>query len=440
VPGYRIHNSPTATLFLDAVRDVGVVGDPNRVLYAFGRRTWKIWDVDLFIALSQRALGPGEYKITRFVRPKELDPNSDEPPHNPWKEWDQMPVHTGGILGDLIRERTPRIIRDLDVSDDPVLGGALAGLRSGIIVPIYEQGEILNWMLQFRAGPNGYDDARLEQATLTANVFGAATRTLLALNEIKDLHSQLEQQFEEVARVQQSLLPKRIPKIPHLTIATSYLTSEHAGGDYYDFFPFPDGMWGLLIADVSGHGAAAATVMAMLRGILHAYNGRRPSPDAVMRYANDRLLSAELEGMFVTAFFAVYNPQTGELTYSRSGHNPPRLKEGATGRVRSLDGASSVPLGILAEFEAQSETVRLGPGDTIVLYTDGITEAFSPASGDRRGAMFGTEGLDEALETCSGAPECIVDSVHSALFRHTSSRDRDDDQTIVAIRYEPDGA
>jgi len=436
VARYSIHTNPTANKFLDAVREVGTIEDPNRVLYTFGRRMWRIWDVDLFLGVSQRGLGPGEYKITRFVRPKELDPHADEPPHNPWKEWDDLPLHTGGIIGELIGDHTPRVLRDLDVPDDPVLGGALAGMRSGIVVPIYDTGEVLNWMIQFRAAADGYDDARLEQATLTANVFGTATKALLALREVRDLHRQLERQFEEVARVQQSLLPRRLPRIPHLKIATSYLTSDQAGGDYYDFFRFPEGHWGLLIADVSGHGAAAATVMAMLRGILHAYDGRCPRPDAVLRYVNDRLLTAELEGMFITAFLAIYDPETGELTYSRSGHNPPRLKKGSTGEVIALDGAPSVPLGIFADFEPESDTVALEPNDTLVLYTDGITEAFAPGEARPRD-MFGTQGLDRALEHCSGEPECVVDSVHHALFEHTRSRDRDDDQTIVAVRYLP---
>jgi sigma-B regulation protein RsbU (phosphoserine phosphatase) len=119
------------------------------------------------------------------------------------------------------------------------------------------------------------------------------------------------------------------------------------------------------------------------------------------------------------------------LEYSRSGHNPPLLKRGNSGRVRLLDGASTFPLGIFGDYEPPSERVQLDPKDTIVLYTDGITEAFGPGGVSD---MFGLDGLRASLNECSGAPECVVDSVHAALYRHTGSRDRDDDQTIVAFQ------
>ncbi len=163
---------------------------------------------------------------------------------------------------------------------------------------------------------------------------------------------------------------------------SSYLTSNESGGDYYDFFRLPGERWLILIADVSGHGAAAATVMAMLHAILHCYsplNGiDRFDPAQIMEFANDRLLNARLEGNFVTAFLAVFDPATGRFDYANAGHNPPRLKDGLSGKITPIDGAGTLPLGILEDLNATTETIHLKPNDTIVLYTDGITEAFSP--------------------------------------------------------------
>jgi len=229
--------------------------------------------------------------------------------------------------------------------------------------------------------------------------------------------------------VQQALLPREIPKIPGLKIATSYLTSDEAGGDYYDFFPAPNGTWGVVIADVAGHGAAAATVMAMLHAILHGYRGPDFAPDAVLRYANSRLEACRIESTFVTAFFGVYDPATGRLEYARAGHNPPRLKQRDGGGVRAVDGAHGLPLGITRDYEMRSGSLDLRVGDTLVLYTDGITEAFSAER-----EQFGIHRLDGALVGCSGEPDCVVDSVHKALYKHTRSLAREDDQTIVAIR------
>jgi sigma-B regulation protein RsbU (phosphoserine phosphatase) len=141
-------------------------------------------------------------------------------------------------------------------------------------------------------------------------------------------------------------------------------------------------------------------------------------------------VAAGLEGAFTTAFLAVYDPATGEFQFSRAGHNPPRWKRGASGEVLSIEEAGSLPLGVFEPLGATSASIKLEPGDTIVLYTDGITESFNA-----KREMFGVSGLDAALEGCSGQPACVVDSVHAALYDHTHSRTRDDDQTIVALHF-----
>ena len=409
----------------ELLRDVSMMGDPVSLLARFGEHFWKVRSVDFMVSLSQRGLGPGEYKVTRAMRPGE---RAGEPA-NPWRDWASMPTYRGGFLGGLIGRAVPQLVHDLRVGDDPALGDSVAGMGSCMASPIYDHGEAINWNIYFHRDPDFYTAAHLADHFLTVNLVGTATRNLLAVNRADELNRRLTGQLEAVARVQQALLPGEIPKIPGLKIATSYLTSDEAGGDYYDFFRLPDGHWGMLIADVSGHGAAAATVMAMLHAILHGYEGPEFSPDAVLRYANRRLAASRIDSTFVTAFFGVYDPGTGRMEYARAGHNPPRLKRGDTGELVALDGASGLPLGIQDEYEIQTGCVALGLQDTLVLYTDGITEAFN---GSRE--QFGLGGLDEALAVCSGDPECAVDSVHKALYRHTGSLGRDDDQTIVAIR------
>jgi phosphoserine phosphatase RsbU/P len=118
------------------------------------------------------------------------------------------------------------------------------------------------------------------------------------------------------------------------------------------------------------------------------------------------------------------------LHYSNAGHNPPRIKDGMSGRIVAIDGAATLPLGIMEDLEARVCEVQLKANDTLVLYTDGITEAFSP-----EGEQFEVHRLDASLIECSGAPDCVVDSIHKSLFAHRGSATRDDDQTIVAIRY-----
>lgn len=434
----EVLTDPKARLALvrELLEDVSRAEEPGQIQLAL-RRMWQLYPVDLYASASVRGLDEGQYKLTRMIDTAEVERSGDDGQEiygrfDPWRDWDRLPISTGGLLGQLIETGEPELVLLDGVKGDPVLGDAAADMRAVLATPIFDRGQPINWAFQFVRDAGAFDEEALELFVMVANLSGTATRNLVAVREAERASERLRGQFEEVARVQQSLLPRTLPEIPGLTLATSYLTSDQAGGDYYDFFPFEDGRWGILIADVSGHGAAAATVMAMLHAILHAYEGSGMHPHLVLEHTNSRLVAAGLEGAFTTAFLSIYDPTTGEFQFSRAGHNPPRWKRGATGEVVTLEEAGSLPLGVFEPLGATSASIKLEAGDTIVLYTDGITESFNA-----RREMFGVEGLDAALEGCSGQPGCVVDSVHGAVYAHTQSRTRDDDQTIVALRYMP---
>jgi sigma-B regulation protein RsbU (phosphoserine phosphatase) len=432
----KVLTDPKARLALvrELLEDVSRAEEPGQIQLAF-RRMWQLYPVDLYVSTSIRGLADGQYKVTRMIDTHELASLADHGAEiyarlDPWRDWHRLPTHTGGLLGEIMAAGEPGLIRLDRVADDPVLGNAAAEMRAVLATPIFDRGRPINWAFQFVRDAGAFSEEALELFVMVANLSGTATRNLVAVRQAEQATSRLRSQFEEVARVQQSLLPRSLPDIPGLSLATSYLTSDQAGGDYYDFFPFEDGRWGILIADVAGHGAAAATVMAMLHAILHAYEGSGLHPHLVLEHANSRLVAAGLEGAFTTAFLAIYDPATGEFQFSRAGHNPPRWKRGASGEVLSIEEAGSLPLGVFEPLGATSASIKLEPGDTIVLYTDGITESFNA-----KREMFGVSGLDAALEGCSGQPACVVDSVHAALYDHTHSRTRDDDQTIVALHF-----
>ncbi len=377
------------------------------------------------INVSTLGLEPGKYRLIRtwfdFERPFE--------PSRFWTDPESLRVAQGGFVGSMIADGSPKILSDLDVRDDPIFGNDLAGFRSCVALPVLVDGQVAHWVFFLRQHSNAFVADDLEERLVVANLVVNAMRNLVTAQELARVNQALTMQFEQVARIQQALLPERIPPIPGLTIATSYLTSDQAGGDYYDFFPLADGRWGILIADVSGHGAGAATVMAMLHAILHAYPDLQRGPSAALRFANDRLCRSRMESSFVTALFAVYDPPARTLLYSRAGHPLPRIKDTISGSVRTLEGASGLPLGIAEDYDIDQATLRLAPGETVVFYTDGITEAF-----DKERRMFGPEGLDAALRVCSGEPDCVVDTVHTALYRHTGVRTRADDQTLVVFK------
>jgi sigma-B regulation protein RsbU (phosphoserine phosphatase) len=412
------------------LRDLTRAEDTAAAYNTFISKYTKLKPVTHFVGVLPDASAPDAYRIM-WCQPAGTPFDRT---HVDQRRFASLPVHRGGFIGRMIADDHPKYAMDLSMQDDPVLRGMVGAASSCMVLPIFEGDKVGKWSFGFSCSEL-QDPREVSEAQLVTNMLGLVGRQLHAVNTAKQLNQQLRDQIDQIARVQQALLPSKTPDIPGLEVATSYLTSNETGGDYYDFIALPGGRWGILIADVSGHGAAAATVMAMLHAILHCYvpsgtADQQIDPAAVLEFANDRLIAAGLEGNFITAFFGVIDPTTGILRYSNAGHNPPRIKCGLTGRISAVDRATTLPLGILDQLNAVVEEVQLKPNDTLILYTDGITEAFSPGR-----EQFGVERMDEALDACTGAPDCVVDSIHKSLFAHRTEATRDDDQTIVAIRY-----
>ena len=419
----------------EMLRSVGVARTSHEALTAFIARYGHHRPINHFIGTVPEPSVPGGYRVMYDVATRDVVTGNASHTRDLSAEYlASLPIRTGGILGALMADPTPKLVHDLDLSAEPGLSQSACTMRSCMAIPIFHGEQLQEWTFGFTMRTGPFDPREVVQGMLVANMLAIANRRIDAIGKVSSLLEAMRDQIDQIARLQQSLLPNQIPDLPGIEIATSYLASDEAGGDYYDFFLLPQGRLGVLIADVSGHGAAAATVMAMLHAILHCFEPASPgggfNPAAALAFANRRLVATGLDGQFVTAFFGVLEPETGVFTYSNAGHPPPRLKLGSNGSVRELDGAAGLPLGVLDEFDPGTKTLQLRPMDTVVFYTDGITEAF-----DKSRAMFGTPRLDLALEHCSGQPDCVVDSVHKAVFAHRGSSTRDDDQTLVALRY-----
>jgi len=429
----NLDNNPRLGVLAETLEVASKAQAPTDIFVAFGPRLHKIRPIDFMLSLSTRGMEPGTFKITRRFDVSTVTQGAAEvKPVDSWAAFPSLPVYSGGFLGEAIATPTPKMFHDLYLKGDPVVGDEFAKYGSCIVLPLWDDGKVQNWALQFRIEPFAHTQEQLEDALFTGNLIGSMTRTLVAVREAKRLNAALTAQFEQVAKVQQALLPEKTPDIPGLRIATSYLTSDQAGGDYFDFFELPGNRWGVVIADAAGHGAAAATVMAMLRAILHCYapscDRREATAVGALSFANGKLCKSRLDGSFVTAFLGVYDPKTGEFRFANAGHNPPRIRRAdGTIEIVQYEGAG-LPLGILEPYECGESTLRLDPGDTLLLYTDGITEAFN----DQK-VMFGEARLDAAFHECSGEADCAVDSIHKALFAHTGARTRSDDQTLVVL-------
>ena len=260
----------------------------------------------------------------------------------------------------------------------------------------------------------------------------------------------LDRELEIGAEIQLQLLPRQCPTIEGVDLAARCRTANKVGGDYYDFIPttydqlrYPDSTqsasapWSFAIGDVMGKGVPAGLIMTMLRGMLRAevLNGHSPAP--ILQNLN-YVMHTDLENSnrFVTLFYAEYNPRTRILSYGNAAHNPPFLWQAATNTVARLDTVGML-LGLDMDTQYHEAQVKLQPGDVVVFYTDGLTEAANP-----QGERFDEENLERALQWASrncDSAEGILNYAFDLLDRFIGGdRPNDDDMTLVVLRLKPE--
>lgn len=409
-------------MVVEMVREISLQADPQAMISVFRKRTARLYGGNSSLSLSRRDLDPPSYRITRSSRwTEQIDP---------WTEKDRLPLLEGGLLSELLYGDEPRILKNVCVPPQDPAHEYLQDTRSLIALPLYDGGVALNMVVRMSCDPSGFDNIRLADALLISNLFGRATNNLVVAQKLQIAYAQLDHEMKRVAEIQRSLLPPRLPDIPTLDMAVSYRTAARAGGDYYDFFDLGDGRWGVLIADVSGHGTPAAVVMAMLRTMLHAQCYQCATPPELLSFANRQLCNQTdcYDGTFVTAFYGIYDPRDHVLRYACAGHNPPLLVDRQT-HVRELDGAQSLPLAVEPDHTFPESSVTLHPGDTLILYTDGITEAVN-----RAGEMYGRERLLSCVREDVPNAQHIIDCVVHKLMGFTGGGSPNDDQTLLALR------
>jgi len=410
-------------LIVDTMRDMSRHTDPQEMVRAYASRVQDLLPIDRRISLSRRGLPHPKFRITRSTTWKE--------DINPWKDKDRLPILSGGLLAELIYGDEPRVFDDLELSRDEPAREYLAGIRSLLAIPNFEQGHALNMVVLMKNEPAAFPKEQIPDLVWRSNLFGRATSNLVLSEELKQAYQALDRELKMVGEIQRSLLPAKLPEIPTLDLAAYYQPSQRAGGDYYDFFPLPQGNWGIFIADVSGHGTPAAVLMAVTHCIAHTHPGPPMPPGQILNYLNRHLseLYTNKNGHFVTAFYAIYDPRVRALTYACAGHNPPRLKRCQDGSLLALDQGEGLPLGIASDETYIECTKQLQRGDQIIFYTDGITEARNPD-----GDMFGTQRLDNALENCSLEAAGLLQSTLEMVESFCAGRSAEDDRTLIVAR------
>ncbi|MGL6194045.1 MAG: SpoIIE family protein phosphatase, partial [Thermoguttaceae bacterium] len=247
--------------------------------------------------------------------------------------------------------------------------------------------------------------------------------------------------------IQQDLLPEKLPPYENclaVQAAASLIPAKGVGGDLYDAFLVDENHFAVIIGDVSGKGVPAALLMAVTQTMQRSISispvksdsqaDSRPTINDLASRMNTLLNANNNANMFVTYWGGLFNFQTGQLTYTNAGHNPPLIKR-KNGNLDVIRKRHGLPLGINAPFSYKSDTVQLEVGDTLILYTDGVTEAFNKA-----GEIFGEERLMQLLEPIDNAsPAEIVSLIESAVFKFAEDVEQSDDITILVMQHSDDG-
>lgn len=249
-------------------------------------------------------------------------------------------------------------------------------------------------------------------------------------------HKQLESIKSDLAvagEIQQAILPQKFPPFPNISdrldIFASMTPAKEVGGDFYDFFMIDDERLGFVIADVSGKGVPASLFMAVSRTMLRA-TGMRGLPTHECLNIVNRLLAGEsLDSMFVTLFYGIINITTGEIDYTNAGHNPPYILHN-DGTAEELPRSKNFIVGVFDDFVFRNDQMKLEKGDTLVMYTDGVTEAFNEAK-----EQFGESRLEDTLKkVCGKACKDMNDVLISDLKAFAGNEPQSDDITTLLIK------
>ena len=238
----------------------------------------------------------------------------------------------------------------------------------------------------------------------------------------------IENELDVASKMQQSILPTGFPTTDSYEVFGSMTPAREVGGDFFDIYRLENGSIGLAIADVSGKGVPAALFMMASRTLLKGSAIGLNDPGRVIREVNELLSDDNQAMMFVTLLYAVYNPGTRELTFANGGHNPPIIVH-ADGSNTVVNGEHGVALGIMTGGEYAENSITCAPGDTVVFYTDGVTEAINTEEEE-----FGMDRLQRVFTAAPGDCRSAVQSVFDAVSDFAGEAPQFDDITCLALR------
>ena len=347
-----------------------------------------------------------------------------------------------GIAGEVLRSGRPIRVDDVG-ADSRFFSGADqesgTTTRNLIAAPLRsEQGTIGVIQAVNRRGAGedvaGFSDDDLAFLEALSGSVAIAIENARAMEERAALRA-LRREIEIASDIQQSIVPRNFPEPPGrdgFDLYAAMIPASDVGGDFYDFFLLGPSQLAVVIGDVSGKGIPAALFMAVSRTLLKATALSVPSPATSLQHVN-RLLHAEnSSGMFVSLFYGILDTRSGRLVFSNGGHNPPLVVRAGTG-AQPLEVKTGCVLGVFDDAVYEDATTTLLPRDTLLLYTDGVTEAMNPAD-----ELYGEERLRQLLRNPADSPRTLIDDIVADVKRHSGEAAQSDDITLLAVTYRGD--
>jgi sigma-B regulation protein RsbU (phosphoserine phosphatase) len=299
--------------------------------------------------------------------------------------------------------------------------------------PLSIKGEILGVMLieeedPFKGSPSHHiREKRIEIVKgITQQAAIAIKNELLQQEVVKS--ERMERELQLAREIQATFLPDRLPELPGWDIDVRWQPARQVGGDFYDFLILDENRIGFVIADVADKGMPAALFMTLIRTLIRAAAKEKSSPASVLKQVNELLIPDSKHGMFVTVFYGIFFLNSGMVVYANAGHNPPVVKQFNRDDLIQLT-RTSIALGLFNNIEIEERELSLKPGDWLLLYTDGITEAFS-----LQGEMFGTQRLFDLLSEHKFISSIgLLDLIEGTVNEFIRGTDLSDDMTLAAI-------
>jgi phosphoserine phosphatase RsbU/P len=346
------------------------------------------------------------------------------------------PVRTGdGVIGDVWTLRVPMLLRN----EDPLLAPARESplcTSTALLAPLSYGGQELGVLAVARgegAEPFRTSEFQIFKAIAEQSAFTLSTAQLFSAAAEK---KRLDQDLQIAHEIQRILLPTSAPEVDGYQISGINVPARQVSGDYYDYIPVDARRCGVAIADVSGKGVPASLIMAMCRSVLRSQAKGQPSAAAALQRVNELLFPDIKEDMFISMAYAILDGGSSAVTLCRAGHDAPLLysaREGSVSRVNPPGMALGIDSGGVFNRVTADFSLRLEPGDCLILYTDGVTEALNG-----QGDEFGMENLTRAvLASASEGAAGMVARLTDELRAFVGDHPQHDDITLIVIRKKP---